>query len=66
MLAKATASDFLCGRSRRSEDHANWRMDFDFLLKKHIKIMEGGYDNSPNSHQVPERGIGAALAALAE
>jgi uncharacterized protein YdaU (DUF1376 family) len=68
MLAKATASDFLSGRSRRSEDHANWRMDFDFFVKKHVKIMEGGYDNSPNSQRqpIPERGIGAVLAALAD
>lgn len=70
LLAKATASDFLMGRTPRSDDHANWRFNFDFLLmpKRYTKLMEGGYDNSPNSHKqaVPERGISAVLAALAD
>jgi hypothetical protein len=68
LLAKVTASDFLMGRTARSGEHANWRFDFDFLVqpKRYIKIMEGGYGNSPNSQRPPERGLGAALAALAD
>ena len=68
LLAKVTASDFLMGRTARSGEHANWRFDFDFLVqpKRYIKIMEGGYGNSPNSQRAPERGLGAALAALAD
>ena len=68
LLAKVTASDFLMGRTARSGEHANWRFDFDFLVqpKRYIKIMEGGYGNSPNSQHAPERGLGAALAALAD
>ena len=48
LLAKVTASDFLMGRTPRSDDHANWRFDFDFLTKpkRYTKLMEGGYDNS--------------------
>lgn len=67
MLAKVTASDFLMGRTARSDDHAHWRFTFDFLLmpKRYIKIMEGGYDNRNGTHQ-PERGISAVLAALAD
>lgn len=65
LVAKATASDFLCGRSRRSDEHANWRCDFDFLLKKHIKIMEGSYDNT-SSVRPSQSGLGAALAGLAD
>jgi len=65
LLAKVTASDFLMGRTPRSDDHASWRFDFDFMLKKHVKIMEGGYGNSGKA-PTPERGIGAVLAALAD
>jgi hypothetical protein len=48
-LAKAEASDFLSGRAPRSAEHANWRVDLDFLLaaKKFRKLMEGGYGGSP-------------------
>lgn len=44
-LAKAEASDFLAGRTPRPAEHANWRVDLDFLLsaKKFRKLMEGGY-----------------------
>lgn len=65
LLAKASASDFLSGRTVRAEGHVNWMPDFDFIVKRHVKIMEGGYDNRNGTHQ-PERGLGAALAALAD
>jgi hypothetical protein len=44
-LAKAEASDFLSGRIPRSGEHANWRVDLDFLLnpKKFRRLAEGGY-----------------------
>jgi hypothetical protein len=29
---RATDNDFLMGRGRRSDEHANWQCDFDFLL----------------------------------
>lgn len=29
---RASTNDFLMGRGRRSEEHAHWRCDFDFLL----------------------------------
>ncbi len=67
LIAKVTSSDFLMGRTARSDDHANWRFGFDFLLKPrcYTKIMEGGYDNR-NGSQHPERGLSAVLAALAD
>jgi hypothetical protein len=45
VLAKAEASDFLSGRTPRSAEHANWRVDLDFLLnaKKFRRMAEGGY-----------------------
>jgi hypothetical protein len=44
-LAKAEASDFLSGRAPRPAEHANWRVDLDFLLspKKFRRLAEGGY-----------------------
>jgi hypothetical protein len=37
---RANSNDFLMGRGHRSNDHANWQCDFDFLLtekgKKHV------------------------------
>ena len=31
-FARARSNDFLMGRTQRSEEHRNWRADFDFLL----------------------------------
>ncbi len=44
-LAKAAASDFIMGRTKRADEHANWRCDLDFLLKpkRFRRLMEGGY-----------------------
>jgi hypothetical protein len=44
-LAKAEGSDLLSGRAPRSAEHANWRVDLDFLLhpKKFRRLAEGGY-----------------------
>lgn len=67
-MAKAEASNFLTGKTPRTNGHANWRPGFDWFTtaSNFTKLMEGSYDNSPNSHQLPERGISAVLAALAE
>lgn len=67
-MAKAAASKFLTGKTPRSNGHANWRPDFDWFTtaSNFTKLMEGSYDNAPNSQQQPERGLAAALAALAE
>lgn len=48
-MAKASESDFLTGRSSRSEGHENWRPNFDWFLKasNFTKLMEGSYDNRP-------------------
>lgn len=68
LLAKALASDFLMGRTKRSDEHANWRFDFDFLVKpkRYIKLMEGGYDNPRNGPVQGKSGLSAALAGLAD
>lgn len=46
-IAKAKASDFLCGRTSRSEKHAGWRFSFDFFVtdSRFTRILEGVYDN---------------------
>ena len=46
-LAKAKASDFLCGRTARSERHSGWRFSFDAMVRDSFftKILEGNYDN---------------------
>lgn len=43
-LTKVRDSPFLCGKNKDG-----WKADFDFLLRKSkfIKLMEGGYDNTP-------------------
>lgn len=46
ILTKILESDFLSGR-KPSKDHANFRGDFDFIIKNetnYIKILEGKYD----------------------
>lgn len=46
-LAKAEASDFLCGRTARSEQHRGWQFTIDAMLRESffVKILEGNYDN---------------------
>lgn len=46
-IEKATASDFLSGRTARTDGHENWTMDLNFLIKaaNFTKLMEGKYDN---------------------
>lgn len=67
-MAKAAASKFLTGKTPRTNGHANWRPDFDWFVTagNFTKLMEGSYDDAPNSQHIPERGLGAALAALAD
>lgn len=69
-MAKAAASSFLTGKTRRTGGHANWRPDFDWFVTaaNFTKLMEGSYDNptGPQYQAEPERGIGAVLAALAD
>ena len=52
-LSKIEASAFLTGKSRRSDDHANWRCDIDFMLRqaKFTKLMEGGFDDTPSTRK---------------
>jgi hypothetical protein len=68
LLAKVTASDFLMGRTRRSDEHVNWRFDFDFLVKpkRYIKLMEGGYDNPAVSSNGSSGGLVADFARAAD
>lgn len=47
-IAKAEASDFLCGRLDRVNDsHANWRFNIDLFLRPSffVRLLEGAYDN---------------------
>lgn len=46
-LAKAQLSDFLNGRTMRSEKHEGWRFNFDFFItdSRFTRILEGVYDN---------------------
>ncbi len=46
-LAKAEASDFLCGRTQKSEKHAGWRFTIDAMLRETFfaRVLEGVYDN---------------------
>lgn len=61
-LAKAEASDFIMGRTKRSDEHANWRCDLDFLLKskRFRRLVEGGYGGSAAVRTVPQREAWAA------
>ena len=57
-LAKAAASDFLCGRSARGDP---FRCSFDFLMQQSsfTKLMEGNYDNrTPPSQTRTDNGRG--------
>ncbi len=56
-LTKAAASDFIMGRIKRSEVHADWRCNLDFLLnpKKFRRLMEGGYGGAVSTTPAPQR-----------
>lgn len=67
-LAKAEASDFLCGRAARGDP---FLASFDFLVTaaKFTRLMEGSYDNRPGRtadqpHQPPRRANGFTDAWL--
>lgn len=51
-LAKAEASDFLCGRAASGRPFC---ASFDFLTRasSFLKLMEGNYDNRPDPSQLP-------------
>ncbi|WP_298305492.1 helix-turn-helix domain-containing protein [Reyranella sp.] len=61
-LTKAAASDFIMGRIKRTDEHANWRCDLDFLLKpkRFRRLMEGGYGGTVPPAAMPQRGSWAA------
>lgn len=66
-MQRAGQSDFLTGRTRRSDGHEKWSPSLDFFLKQDsfTKLMEGSYDN----HGTLEFGgsiRGAARQALDE
>lgn len=46
-VMRATASDFLAGRSKRSGEHASWRVDLEWFSSSSAftKVIEGKYDN---------------------
>lgn len=50
-IAKAKASDFLCGRTSRAEAHQGWRFSFDFFIteSRFTRILEGNYDNAEST-----------------
>lgn len=60
-MTRAGKSDFLAGRTPRTQDHEKWMPDLDFFLQQQsfTKLMEGSYDN----HSTAERG-GAVLGAV--
>lgn len=67
-IAKAEASDFLCGR--RPGRDGPFFASFDFLTQasSFTRLMEGSYDNRPDHRQLPHRpenGPDAALANIA-
>lgn len=61
-LDKAAASDFIMGRIKRADEHANWRCDLDFLLKpkRFRRLMEGGYGGAVPPAAMQQRGSWAA------
>jgi len=50
-LAKAKASDFLCGRTSRSDKHAGWKFSIDFFVteSRFVRVLEGVYDNAQST-----------------
>ena len=46
-LAKAEASDFLCGRSKRGPEHEAWRLTLDTFIRPSFfaRLIDGNYDN---------------------
>lgn len=61
-LAKAEGSDFIMGRTKRSEEHAGWKCDLDFLTKpkRFRRLMEGGYGGTAPTASAPQREAWAA------
>ena len=55
VFLRAQASDFLTGRSPREGKYANWKCDFDWLMKPYnfIKVIEGKYDNQNSAEGGP-------------
>lgn len=75
MLERASASDFLAGRTRRSGDHASWRASIDYFARIEVffEVTEGQRDNKPapasGNHLGKPKGasaVGKALVALAK
>lgn len=64
-MLKAEQSDFLAGRSFRSDGHEHWKPDLDFFLKAKTftKLMEGGYDNKTGPNR-PQSDYQRGLAGL--
>lgn len=46
-LAKAQASDFLCGKTERAEKYTSYRFNLDTMVRESffIRLLEGCYDN---------------------
>lgn len=67
-LAKVEASKFLTGKTGRTNGHENWRCDLDFILReaKFTKLMEGGFDDPPDSSKPADTGLKAVLAGYAK
>lgn len=55
-LAKAEASDFLCGRTNRSPSHAGWRFNIDTMVRPAFftRLLEGVYSNAAPSGPIYE------------
>lgn len=61
-IERAGRSDFLTGRTSRSNGHEKWSPDLDFFLQQQsfTKLMEGSYDNRKSAER-----SGAVLGAIA-
>lgn len=68
ILKRAEASDFLAGRSPRSNGHAGWTPDVDFFLqpKSLTGIIEGKYDNRLSNETQTPRTLSAELIEAQE
>jgi|GEM_PF-4033686 len=55
LFKKAEASDFIAGRTPRTEEHQGWTADLNWLLfpRAYIKILEGSFDNKPSGAKKP-------------
>lgn len=69
-LEMVTQSSFLMGKTPRGEAHANWKFNFDFLLRPDAmaKLMEGGYGDPTGAKRRTTSGssISAAIAGIDE